>query len=121
MPRSTSAYIDEAGRPRLRLSSVAFIDILGFSQALTSCATMEGSQRLLDKIAAAIDDSRDFARQTISDGDHAAGSRWATKFFSDNLAFGYPTDDDPAYRESRFIVCPIIANLRHNVQSGVHV
>jgi hypothetical protein len=96
MPRSTTAYLDEAGRPRLRQSIVAFIDILGFSQMSTSSVAVADLQRILDKIAAAIDDSRDFVRETIPDGDRAVGSRWATKFFSDNLAFGYPTDDDPA-------------------------
>jgi hypothetical protein len=47
----------------------------------------------LDKIAAAIDDSRSFVRENIPDGENSLGSRWATKFFSDNLAFGYPFDE----------------------------
>lgn len=89
-----AAYLDEMGRPRLRQSIVAFIDILGFSQSSMSCASVEDAQRLLDKIAAAIDDSRSFVREPISDGERAVGSRWATKFFSDNLAFGYPCDDE---------------------------
>src|SRR5438046_1079853 len=65
MPESTTAFLDEAGRPRLRQSLVAFIDILGFSNISTTCPTMEDSQRVLDKIAAAIEDSRSFVRQTI--------------------------------------------------------
>jgi hypothetical protein len=94
MPETTTAYIDEAGRPRLRQSIVAFIDVLGFSHIATSCATIESSQRILDKIAAAIDDSRHFVRQTIPSGDEALGRRWATKFFSDNLALGFPLESD---------------------------
>ena len=94
MPESPTAYLDQAGRPRLRQSIVAFIDILGFSQSSTSCTSMEEAQRLLDKIAAAIDDSRSFVREPIADGESALGSRWATKFFSDNLAFGYPFDEE---------------------------
>ena len=93
MAESTTAYLDEAGRPRLRQSIVAFIDVLGFSNISTSCPTMEDSQRVLDKIAAAIEDSRSFVRQTIPDGESALGRRWVTKFFSDNLAFGCPFDD----------------------------
>jgi hypothetical protein len=93
MSESTAAYLDEAGRPRLRQSIVAFIDVLGFSNISTSCPTMEDSQRVLDKIAAAIEESRSFVRQPIPDGESALGRRWATKFFSDNLAFGYPFDD----------------------------
>jgi hypothetical protein len=94
MPDLTTAYLDQAGRPRLRQSIVAFIDVLGFSEFSTSSVTLEDSQRVLDKIAAAIDDSRHFVRQTIADGESALGRRWATKFFSDNLAFGYPLDHD---------------------------
>jgi hypothetical protein len=93
MSESTAAYLDEAGRPRLRQSIVAFIDVLGFSNISTSCRTMEDSQRVLDKIAAAIEDSRSFVRQPIPDSESALGIRWATKFFSDNLAFGCPFDD----------------------------
>ena len=89
-----TAYLDGAGRPRLRQSIVAFIDVLGFSHIATSSATMEDSQRVLDKIAASIDDSREFVRQNVPDGTAGLGSRWATKFFSDNLAFGYPFEGD---------------------------
>jgi hypothetical protein len=94
MPESSTAYLDVAGRPRLRQSIVAFIDILGFSQSSMSCTSIDDAQRLLDKIAAAIDDSRSFVREHIPAGESALGSRWATKFFSDNLAFGYPCDDE---------------------------
>jgi hypothetical protein len=90
----TTAYLDETGRPRLRTSIVAFIDILRFSQASTSCKTTEEAQRLLDKIAAAIDDSREFVRKAFVDDNSAQANRWATKFFSDNLALGYAIDDD---------------------------
>jgi hypothetical protein len=100
MPEATSAYLDEIGRPRLRQSIVAFIDVLGFSEFSTSSPTLEDSQRVLDKIAAAIDDSRHFVRQTIPDGERALGHRWTTKFFSDNLAFGYPFDDETLDRAS---------------------
>jgi len=93
MSDATSAYLDDAGRPRLRNSIVAFIDILGFSHVATSCATTEDSQRVLDSIVAAIDDSRDFVRQSFASDKSAHEGRWATKFFSDNLAFGYAFDD----------------------------
>ncbi len=100
MSEATTAYLDHSGRPRLRESIVAFIDVLGFSEFSTSSPTLEDSQLVLDKIAAAIDDSRHFVRQTIPDGESARGYRWATKFFSDNLAFGYPFDDETLDRAS---------------------
>jgi hypothetical protein len=93
MSQPATAYLDTKGRPRLLPSIVAFIDILGFSNIATSCESMDEAQRLLDKIASAIDDSRDFVRQNIPGGEGALESRWATKFFSDNLAFGYPFDE----------------------------
>src|SRR6476469_3917076 len=55
--KSRAAYLDDSGRPQLQDSIVAFIDILGFSHMSTSSATREDSQQLLDRIAAAIDDS----------------------------------------------------------------
>src|SRR5215208_8326572 len=88
-----AAYVDAADRPQLRDSIVAFIDILGFSEMSTTSASLEESQRILDRISAAIDDSRDFVRQAISARVSPIDSRWITKFFSDNLAFGYPFDD----------------------------
>src|SRR4051812_20474562 len=93
MPEFRAAYVDAAGRPRLRDSVVAFIDILGFSQMSTACPTMDESQRVLDRIADAIEESREFVRQPLAGEISNANSRWATKFFSDNLAFGYPFDD----------------------------
>lgn len=106
MSESTTAYLDEAGRPRIRTSIVAFFDILGFSHASTSCASTEEAQSLLDKIATAIADSRDFVRTSFVDGESVTANHWAIKFFSDNLAFGYPLDDktaDPA-SSARFII-----------------
>ena len=100
----TAAYLDEAGRPRLRQSIVAFIDILGFSNIATSRTAIEDSQSLLNKIAAAIDDARSFVRQPIPDGEIALGKRWATKFFSDNLAFGYPFDDSVDHASTAWFI-----------------
>jgi hypothetical protein len=99
-----AAYVDATGRPRLRDSIVAFIDILGFSEMSTTSASVEESQRILDRISTAIDDSRDFVRQAISATPTQADSRWATKFFSDNLAFGYPFDEEDRASTAWFIV-----------------
>src|SRR4051794_24673351 len=93
MPENISAYLDNAGRPQLRTSIVAFIDILGFSEIATSLTSVEDSQRILDKIVAAIDDSRGFVRQSFTGSQSTDTNRWGTKFFSDNLAFGYPFDE----------------------------
>src|SRR5712671_3089160 len=101
-----AAYLDQAGSPRLRESIVAFIDILGFSNIATTSGTIEDSQAVLDKIAEAIDDSRNFVRETIPEEELQRGGRWVTKFFSDNLAFGYPLGEsvDEQARGAMFIV-----------------
>jgi hypothetical protein len=96
MPENSSAFLSDTGRPILRQSIVAFFDILGFSEASTSSATVVDSQNVLDKIVGAIDDSRDFVRQSFPDNKLAKFGNWAIKFFSDNLAFGYPLDDKSA-------------------------
>jgi hypothetical protein len=69
---------------------------LGFSEASTSSAASTDSQHVLDKIVAAIKDSRDFARQSFPSSNIANAGNWAIKFFSDNLAFGYPFDSNIA-------------------------
>lgn len=48
---------------------------------------------MLDAIAGAINDARDFVRQAFSNDAIAQPHRWAVKFFSDNLSLGYPIDD----------------------------
>ena len=92
--RCLNAYLDDAGRPRVRLSIVGFIDILGFSQASLSCTTPEESQRILDNIFDAMCDSRAFVRKSFAENDVAAQKGWEIKFFSDNLALGCPIDDE---------------------------
>lgn len=96
MPEPATAYLDPAGRPKLRESVVAFFDILGFSEASTSSTAAIESQHVLDKIVAAIDDSREFVRQSFPDSELARAGNWGIKFFSDNLAFGYPFDSEVA-------------------------
>jgi hypothetical protein len=91
---SKSIYVDDAGRPVLRNSIVAFLDILGFSQASTACQSIEDSQHVLDKIVSAMVDSRSFVRQSLGIDKDVQGNPWAIKFFSDNLSLGHPYDDN---------------------------
>jgi len=93
MSNVPTPYLDEAGRPLLRQSLVAFFDILGFSEASTSNTDSVVSQSTLDNIVEAIHDSRTFVRESFPDSEIAKSNRWALKFFSDNLAFAYPFDN----------------------------
>lgn len=97
MPESSLAYVDAAGRPQLRESIVGFLDILGFSQLAVSETRPAESQQLLEKIVAAVQDSRRHVREVLA-GELAANPHgWAVKYFSDNLVLGYPVESsEPA-------------------------
>src|SRR5579871_5074403 len=90
MTTQQSAYIDETGRPCLRPSIVGFLDLLGFSHQVSTTVGSKNSQELLDRIVAAIDDSRKYVRSMSEDANLAG---WALKFFSDNLVLGYTFED----------------------------
>src|SRR5690348_12239433 len=89
-PQSKSAYTDETGHAKLRMSIVAFLDILGFSQSIRNTAEHGDPQLLVDRILAAINDSRQYVRQSFSESYASDLNRWALKFFSDNLVLGFP-------------------------------
>lgn len=102
MATSRSAYIDEVGRPRLRQSIVAFVDILGFSHASTT--RLDESQQTLDKIFTAIEDSRAFVRRSLESSLARSENQWGIKFFSDNLALGYALDENDSELAAQFII-----------------
>lgn len=87
---SGSAYLDGLGHARLRQSIVGFLDILGFSQAIRTTSETGHSQELVDRILAAINDSRQYVRQSLAEEFASHPNCWALKFFSDNLVLGYP-------------------------------
>jgi hypothetical protein len=96
---SSGPYVDSQQKPRLRVSVTGFLDVLGFSQTATSAGTIEESQQVLEKASAAIRDSRAFVRSTFANEPMADPSRWALKFFSDNLVFGFPADGDDSEQD----------------------
>lgn len=91
MNSDVAPYLDQ-GRPVLRTSITGFLDVLGFSHVATTAASLEESQRTLERIAAAIRDSRDDARRHFPLASLGDRHRSAVKFFSDNLVFGIPID-----------------------------
>jgi hypothetical protein len=95
VPTITTAYLDASGQPRLRLSIAGFIDMLGFSSLSLSECELNKSQQLLDRIAAAIEDSRRFVRESMAASDIPERKQaWAVKYFSDNLVLGCSIDPD---------------------------
>ena len=89
---SREGYVDENGQARLRSSIVGFLDLLGFSQAIRSTAEAGNAQYLVDRIVAAINDSRQYVRRNLANDFAAYPNTWALKFFSDNLVLGYPIE-----------------------------
>src|SRR5579863_2326903 len=91
-PRPASAYVDEAGHAKLRMSIVAFLDILGFSQSIRTTGEQGDGQLLVDRILGAINDYRQYVRQSFAESFTSELNRWALKFFSDNLVLGFPSE-----------------------------
>jgi hypothetical protein len=91
-PQSGLAYVDETGHAKLRMSIVGFLDILGFSQSISTTAEAGDAQLLVDRILSAINDSRQYVRRSFTESFTSELHRWALKFFSDNLVLGFPVD-----------------------------
>lgn len=90
---TSDPFVDPAGKPRLRNSVTGFLDVLGFSQLSAAAGNVEESQQILDRVASAIRDSRASVHNHFIGDPISDPSRWATKFFSDNLALGFPADE----------------------------
>ncbi len=82
----SNPYINEDGSPALRLSIVAFVDILGYSEL---CRNEPTSIELLTRL-------RDALRNSFRPLDPDAGVStefqryWMTKTFTDNIVIGFP-------------------------------
>lgn len=94
MSSNMQSYLDPNGNPRLRTSIVGFLDLLGFSQSIQATTDPREAQLLVDRILAAINDSRLYVRQSAADDLALPTTGWALKFFSDNLVVGCPFDED---------------------------
>jgi hypothetical protein len=95
MRRVSAAYLDESGTPVLRASICGFLDVLGFSNLSTVSSSRQDAQRVLERVSCAIAGSRAFVRNAFADEPAADPDRWALKFFSDNLVFGFPVGKEP--------------------------
>lgn len=106
MSPSPTPYRDPHGKPRIRRSIAGFCDLLGFSHACTAQADPAESKQLLQRIVDAIEESRRFVKDEFAHEHKADPSRWTLKFFSDNLVFGYPSDEGNDLRlwASQFVV-----------------
>ena len=101
-----TAYLDQNGHAQLRKSIVGFLDILGFSSAIESTMEQADAQLLVNRIRAAIDDSKQYVRKNLGQDSALNANPWAVKFFSDNLVVGYPFEGThvSAAAVARFII-----------------
>lgn len=120
---SVPPYVDSQGKPRLRNSVTGFVDVLGFSHFATAARTIEESQRVLDRVSAAISDSRAFVRNTFASQPLADPGHWALKFFSDNLVFAFPADGDATGQQqaAQFAIHCVQRYQLHMALSGFFV
>src|SRR4029079_3814217 len=104
MASATTAFLDEQGRPLLRESFAAFLDVLGFSHTVVSAAESKQSEQGLEAIARALGAARTFVRDSLGSDELANPEKWAVKFFSDNLLLGYPSDTGDTFAVARFVL-----------------
>jgi hypothetical protein len=88
------AYVDPHGRPRLRQSVVGFLDLLGFSNSIAATTDPARAQHLVERIVAAIEDSRQYVRSDLAAEFARLPHAWGMKFFSDNLVVSYPIEGE---------------------------
>src|SRR5262245_60831586 len=101
----STLYLSEAGRPRLRESVTAFVDVLGFSHTVLATAEAGQSQQCLDKIVSALEDAKTAVRSSSAVQELAGAMPWAVKVFSDNLLLGTPCDEhESAAAATAFVV-----------------
>lgn len=64
------------------------------------------AQLLVNRIRAAIDDSKQYVRKNPGQDSALVANPWALKFFSDNLVVGYPFEGTPVSAEmaARFFI-----------------
>ena len=90
---TSNPYIGEGGNPELKPSLVAFIDVLGFREAILGADDEAKSQALLRKIT----ESFSFAFGHLSKSSLSIKDKksfFYFKSFSDNLVIGYPFTRD---------------------------
>jgi len=90
----TSPFVGANGEPLLRNSITAFLDILGFSQFCGEHTEIDKAQDLLQRIANAISNARNFLRSSRSADDESLVQRGVVKFFSDNLLYAHACETD---------------------------
>lgn len=92
-PTWKTLYQGKDGRPRLRRSIVAFIDLLGYRSAVVQANELGQQQEFLLKLRHALDDSLGTLRDFVP-GHREYSPLWCVKAFTDNIVLGFPILDE---------------------------
>jgi len=93
----SNPYQDEHGKPRIRTSLTAFLDILGFAEAIRKAASEGRQQAHLDILKAALDEAHNLFREDSALYERFSSVRVAPyliKVFTDNIVLGIPIHSD---------------------------
>lgn len=86
-------YSGPRGKAQLRLSVVAFLDILGFQESIRTAYRVGENHQLLKELRKALSEARQHLE--ADDGFSAtADAAWSVKVFTDNVVIGIPILDD---------------------------
>lgn len=93
-------YLDDEGKPQLTASVVAFVDVLGVSQAIRDASNDRAKgMGLLHEFHAAFSEALDLSGFILSRQGGEDQDLWAhkriVKLFSDNVLIAYPIQYDP--------------------------
>ncbi|HQR06475.1 MAG TPA: hypothetical protein PLN21_06620 [Gemmatales bacterium] len=97
MQGTRNPYINDDGKPTLKKSVVAFIDILGFKDLSKGVANQADSGELLQTVHSALKEARQHIDPDTSKtiGEQYLGQDFsAISAFTDNIVIGHPIDTD---------------------------
>ena len=112
MSNGTNPYTDEKGQPVLRQSVVAFVDILGYRNLVTTAFADGSGEALLKELHESLSSALkslnelDEEHNPIFDAFPNLPDRFRTQSFTDNLVIGYPI-----YRDGEIELGDVISKL----------
>ena len=88
--QKANPYITEDGKPRLRNSVAAFIDILSYADYIKASFKAGTGQQELIRLRDALDDAYSDLKQKASEQESPFDLNLKVRTFTDNLVIGYP-------------------------------
>ncbi len=105
MSDERNPYIDKSGKPLMRSSVVAYMDIIGYKQIITKAGERDESQDFLDHLHATLKTAVDYLHDPLGEKYKIFKSplliKDTRKFttFTDNIVIGYPIEGEDGESE----------------------